>query len=471
MPEGAPSVLVGPAIIFTTPRLFAKLVVLPYQILQPLRLGLKSLALHKLRSALAVLGILIGVTAVVWLVAMGEGVSRQAQQQIKDLGATNIIVRSIKPAVVSSAGSGSGGMTLEYGLKRDDYDRLRRIPSVVTAQPLRELDQREARYLDRVLSTRVVGCRSGYLAMNQLEMHQGRFLADEDEANVDNVCVLGWETARTLFRHESPLGRTVDLGGEFYVVVGTTRERGSTGSIGGSFTGQYYDKDVYIPLHTLRMRIGDQTMSGRQGEFRSESVELSQITVTVADLNLVDETAAVIERLLAQFHRDRDYALVVPKELLKQAEVTRMMFNVLLVLIAGIALLVGGIGIMNIMLATVTERTREIGIRRALGAKQRDIVHQFLSETFVLTATGGLLGIACGFAVHPVVSFVRWSLTRFAPSVVAALPPNIRDLTPMIAPWSVIAAFTISILTGVVFGLYPARRASLMDPIEALRHE
>jgi len=161
----------------------------------------------------------------------------------------------------------------------------------------------------------------------------------------------------------------------------------------------------------------------------------------------------------------------VPKELLQQAEVTRMMFNVLLVLIAGIALLVGGIGIMNIMLATVTERTREIGIRRALGAKQRDIVLQFLAETLLLSSAGGLLGAAFGFLCKPAVIGARGVVNHFFPTVMENLPPHIQQLTPIINLYSVMAAVVISLVVGIVFGIYPARRASLMDPIEALRHE
>lgn len=440
------------------------------QLFQTIRLGVKSLLLHKLRSALAVLGILIGVTAVIWLVAMGEGVSYQAQQQIKDLGATNIIVRSMKPTLSSNAAL-AGSFFVEYGLKRADYDRLRSIPSVIAAVPLRELNQKEARFLDRALDVRIVGCRPEYLELNHLALADGRFLSDEDESNVNNVCVLAHETARTLFRYEDPIGESIFLDGEFYVVVGVTRERGATGNIGGSFTGQDYNRDVYIPLRTLRARIGDMVLTAKAGGREGEVVELSQVTVTVSDISQVDETAAIIKTLLERYHRNGDFALVVPKELLKQAEVTRMMFNVLLVLIAGIALLVGGIGIMNIMLATVTERTREIGIRRALGAKQRDIVHQFLAETLVLSSTGGLLGVAFGFSVGPVVAGARWLIERFFPTVMTSLPPTIRDLQPIIAVWSVASAFIISLLVGIVFGLYPARRASLMDPIEALRHE
>jgi len=438
-----------------------------YKLLQTLRLGTKSLLQHKLRSALAVLGILIGVTAVIWLVALGEGVSQQAQRQIRDLGATNIIVRTVKP----TEGLTSATRFPEYGLLRADFDRLQAIPSVIAAVPLRELNQKEAAYNDRRLDVRIVGCRSEYQAMNNLEVDVGRFLTAEDEARVDNVCVLAAETARTLFRYENPLGESVFVNEEFFVVVGVTKPRGSTGNIGGSFTGQDFDRDIYIPLRTLRERIGDMVMSTKAGTMEGEVVQLSQITLTVSDVDSVDETAEIAERLLAKFHPMRDYSLVVPKELLKQAEVLQMVFNALLVVVAGISLFVGGIGIMNIMLATVTERTREIGIRRALGAKQRDIVYQFLTETLVLSSTGGLLGVLIGFSVTYFVSGFRWIMYRFFADTMAVLPAEVRDITPQIAPWSVVSAFFISIAVGVIFGLYPARRASQMDPIEALRHE
>jgi ABC-type antimicrobial peptide transport system permease subunit len=163
--------------------------------------------------------------------------------------------------------------------------------------------------------------------------------------------------------------------------------------------------------------------------------------------------------------------VVVPKELLRQAEMLRMLFNALLILIAGISLLVGGIGIMNIMLATVTERTREIGVRRALGATRGDIITQFLTETVVLTGIGGLLGVLFGFSCHWVVRGGRWAMEQFFPAVMTSLPASIRSIEPRVAPWSIVVAFGISVLVGVLFGLYPAYRAAHMDPIEALRHE
>ena len=433
------------------------------------RLGLNSLLLHKLRSGLAVLGILIGVTAVIWLVAMGEGVSYQAQQQIKDLGATNIIVRSVKPPQDSSRSS--VGFFVTYGLLREDYARiLANVPTIRRAVPMREI-RKEIRNEEYAVDAKLVGCTPDYLELNHLKIARGRFLEDRDLDEVANVAVLAAHTAEQLFRYENPVGRSVQIGTDFYVVVGVTEPRGASAAIGGSLEARDYDLDVYIPLDTFRWRIGDMVMTARAGSREGEIVELSQITLTVGDLNEVDEAAAIIQTLLEKYHKTPDYAIVVPKELLRQAEMLRMLFNVLLVLIAGISLLVGGIGIMNIMLATVTERTREIGIRRALGATQGDIIRQFLTETVVLSSTGGLLGVLFGFLCIPAVPALRHLATVLFPEVMATLPSNLQKLEPRIALWSIVAAFGISVAVGMLFGLYPARRAAQMDPIEALRHE
>lgn len=440
------------------------------RLLRTLQLGVKSLVLHKLRSSLAMLGILIGVTAVIWLVALGEGVSYQAQEQIKELGATNIIVKSVKPPQDSSR-SGAASRIAEYGLKRADFDRIvSSIPTGRRAVPMREI-RKEARYQDRIVDSHLLGCTPEYSDINHLQMERGRFLSDRDLDSRDNVCVLANGTANELFPYENPIGKSVWIDNNFYVIVGQTASRAPSASIGGSLEGRDYNLDVYIPITTLRARIGDQVMTARAGSFEGELVELSQITVTVGDVSQVEEAADIIEILLEKYHKNPDFSITVPKELLRQAEMLRAMFNVLLVLIAGISLVVGGIGIMNIMLATVTERTREIGVRRAMGAKRRDIILQFLAETVVLTGAGGLLGLLAGFGCKPVVDGVQWATAQFLPDVWNSLPTTIRSLEPRIALWSIVAAFGISVIVGVLFGLYPARRAAMMDPIEALRHE
>jgi putative ABC transport system permease protein len=362
-------------------------------------------------------------------------------------------------------------MGIAYGLLRDDYDRiLSNVPSIRRAVPMREIS-REVRRGEFAIDAQLIGCSPDYFEINRLSIARGRPLTDADLKNLDNVAVLAHEVAARLFPIADPLGRTVQIGSDFYLVVGVAVPRTSAAAIGGSFAARQYDRDVYIPLSTFRTRIGDRVITIRGGSFQNETVELDQVTAVVDDIAAVDASADIIRELLGRYHKQIDYAVVVPKELLEQAEATRLMFNVLLLLIAGISLLVGGIGIMNIMLATVTERTREIGIRRALGATKGEIVQQFLWETVVLSGTGGLLGVLVGFLCGPTVNGIRQLVSTFLPEVWTALPPNIRNLEPRLAPWSIIAAFGISVGVGIIFGIYPARRAANLDPIEALRHE
>ncbi|QDV47909.1 Macrolide export ATP-binding/permease protein MacB [Stieleria neptunia] len=433
-------------------------------LLRTITTGVKSLLLQKMRAGLAALGIFIGTTTVIWLVAMGEGVSHRAQEQILELGAKNIIVRSVEP---NSSQDNANSRVKKFGLLRKDHERIvATIPGIRDAIPMRET-RMELRVENRSADSKLVGCSEEHLQMNQLEIARGRWLTPRDRGK--KVVVLADQTATRLFRHQNPLGKSIWVGSEFYIVIGQTKPRTASAAIGGSLDARDYNLDAYIPLQTFRDRIGDRVLTRSSGQqFTGEIVELSQITVSVNDVDNVDETAAIIESLLKKFHKTEDYAVVVPKELLAQAARTRAMFNILLVIIAGISLLVGGIGIMNIMLATVTERTREIGIRRAIGAKRRDIIQQFLTETLVLTGTGGLLGVLCGLMCGPLFRGIRAAVTAISPD---ALPPIIYTLEPRIAPWSIGLSLFISLGTGLIFGLYPARRAAMMNPIEALRHE
>ena len=438
------------------------------QFFQTVDLGVKSLLVQKMRAGLAALGIFIGTSTVIWLVAMGEGVSYRAQQQILELGAKNVIVRTKQPNAGSEEDASSRVKT--YGLLRADFRRIvENIPNIRRAIPMREL-KFELRLDDRTADTKLVGCTEDYLELNRLEIARGRWLANRDRG--EKVVVLAAETARRLFPFENPIGRAIWVGSEFYTVIGQTKDRSASAAIGGSLDSRDYNMDAYIPIKTLRQRVGDLVMKrvggGSGFNFVGEDVELSQITVEVNEIEDVDETAQIIETLLKKYHEEEDYAVVVPRELLRQAERTRTMFNVLLVVIAGISLLVGGIGIMNIMLATVTERTREIGVRRALGAARSDIIGQFLAETVVLTASGGLAGVLFGLSVGPIFAALKQLVASISPE---ALPPIVQSLEPRIAPWSVVLSLGISLGVGVLFGVYPARKAAYLDPIEALRHE
>jgi putative ABC transport system permease protein len=257
----------------------------------------------------------------------------------------------------------------------------------------------------------------------------------------------------------------------FYRVVGVMKPRMESAGIGGSLAAESFSSDIYVPITTLWRREGDMIVSIKPGQFQRDINEITQVTIQVKDRNAVLKTADLVRNTVSYGHTMQDFAVVVPLELLEQARTTQLMFIVFLGLIAAISLVVGGIGIMNIMLATVIERTREVGIRRALGAKKRDITRQFLAESVVLSVVGGLLGILGGAFCRPLTLVAREALFHWFPQQMATVPKLIQDMEPALIPWSIPLAFAISVFVGVVFGVYPAARAASLDPIEALRHE
>ena len=418
-------------------------------------LGLRSLLLHKLRSGLTTLGLMFGVAAVISMLAVGEGASRSAQRDIEQLGATNIILRSVKPSDDAQAATGrQASLILRYGLTYADYRRIiETVPTVRHALPVREI-RKQIRSLERALDGRVVGTTHDYAEFNHLQVVKGRFLERSDDELYRNCAVLAHATAMALFPYVDPVGQTINLGTDAYTVVGVTSERAATALAGNSVTNQDYNRDVYIPLNTCRLRFGERILELRSGRFvPPKKPELTQLTIQVNSIDEVTPTASVLVKSYEPYHPQQDVQIAVPYELLEQARRSARQFTIILGTIASISLLVGGIGIMNIMLATVTERTREIGIRRALGAKRRDITQQFLIECVALSAVGGFAGILLGMGIPRLIVY-------FFP-----------DQKTIITVQSVLLAFGVSVGVGILFGVYPARRAALMDPIEALRHE
>lgn len=431
------------------------------------QLGIKSLLLHPLRSMLTVLGIFIGVASVVWLLAIGEGISREAQRQIEELGARNIILRSVIPTENTMNDT---TFYVKYGIRRDDVDALMRIPTINNALKIRET-KREVHYGSVTIAGHLVACTPEYAEVMRLKVDRGRFVSDIDVDQRANVCALAAEAAKQFFPTEDPIGKIIRVRELPYVVVGVMKPRNPMAGIGSSLSAQDFANDVYIPLETFWQRIGDQVLFIQSGQRSGEEVQLSQITFQINNTKDVLPTADAIRRTMFKLHDKEDYAVVVPLELLEQAKTTRLMFMLFMGLIAAVTLVVGGIGIMNIMLATVTERTREIGIRRALGAKQSDITRQFLAETVVLSAVGGITGILGGLTCPLVMKWMRAGLRQAAPEAMNNLPAAIGNVAPQIVPWSIPLAFAISVAVGVFFGLYPAIRAARMDPIVALRRE
>lgn len=430
-------------------------------LLETFRLGLANIMLHKLRSLLTALGIIIGVGAVVAISAVGEGSKRAALAGIRELGANNILLKSVKPPasdvpLQEEAGGGGGGnddgpqvIINSYGLTRLDLRRLEQpdVGPVERMVPLKQVGSFIYRGAETVQAARVYGTSPELFDTLPMRIARGRVLDTADTGKFN--AVIGADAASHLFRLEDPLGNTFSIDGQPFTVVGILEPIGVT-------AGRDINFDIFIPLDAAEARFGDLRMlpGGQTGE----DVELSELIIRVPESSQVRAVASQVRRVIEAGHGDQqDVQVTVPLELIEQESRTQLMFTGLMVVIALLSLIVGGIGIMNIMLASVTERTREIGVRRALGATRVHIVFQFLVETTVLSLVGGLLGILLGLGVALLVGL----LSQFVEGVNQPVPTL----------WSIILGFTAASFVGVLAGLYPAIRAAWSDPIVALRHD
>jgi putative ABC transport system permease protein len=335
---------------------------------------------------------------VIAMLAIGEGASHEAQEQIRKLGSQNIILQSVKPPDGQGSSAESRSLISEYGITRRDVTQIQEtVPGISIVVPSRYITE-NIWNLDRSIDGQVMGVLPIYPTMRNREMVAGRFFTELEMQERMPVCVLNQTVASKLFALTAPVGKSVRVKGYYYRVVGVIQDEGQSIGTDASASGSSAAAQIMIPADTLMDQYGETFFRYRTGSFEAEKVEYHEAVVRVEDVTQVESRAEALRHLMRTNHKKEDWRIIVPVELLKQAERTKQIFSIVLGSIAAISLIVGGIGIMNIMLASVTERTREIGIRRALGARQADIVVQFLIETVLLAGVGGVLGVIVGLA-------------------------------------------------------------------------
>jgi len=400
---------------------------------EQIHISIEGLRDHKLRSFLTMLGIIFGVAAVISMLAIGEGARRKTLGQIERLGLNNIIVKNVIEDEDNPEESGAL-LSLEDGWSIQDI-----LPAVRTVVPVIEREY-ETNYKTRFTDVTLTGTEPGYFRVMNMQIEKGGYFSTPDDDLYQKVCVLGADAAKMLFLVEDPLGKAIKIDQIWFSVVGVLQYQPV--SVAGN-TEVNLNQHVFVPIHSAMKRF----------EQNPREAELDQIIVQIRDSKFVVSSAEFIEQVIFRRHNEiRNFELIVPEQLLRQSEETQKIFNIVMGAIAGISLLVGGIGIMNIMLASVLERTREIGIRRAMGATRLDIRNQFLIEAIILSLLGGIIGILIGYGF------------TFAVTIYS-------DWETAISLWSVLLSFGVSSFVGILFGYFPAKNAAELDPIEALRYE
>ncbi|MDX1970951.1 MAG: ABC transporter permease [Candidatus Sumerlaeia bacterium] len=409
-------------------------------ILEAFRTGLLEIWMHKTRSFLTMLGIIFGIAAVIAVSAIGAGAAEELNRQLAALGTNTVRIRALE---LKGAEESEARRRNPYGLTRGDLASIREIlQGVELAAPLKKTTAPPS-VNGRVISGEVYGTNSDLPQIVGYALSEGRWISPLDEANASQVCVIGAEISRLAFPIESPVGQRLRIAGQSYLVIGVLQSR-QTGGDTVIKVGNV-DRNIYIPLETLFKRLGT------EGDPRAE--RLDEIILKVAEGAPLSETKSVADRMVQRRHNGmRDFEVIVPEELIRQQQETAGILANVLLFVAAISLLVGGIGIMNIMLATVTQRTREIGVRRALGAKRSDVLTQFIIESLIISLLGGLLGIAIGYSLAFIIgSYAGWVM-----------------IVPLV---SVLTSTAVACFVGFLFGFYPSLKAARLDPIEALRTE
>ncbi|MDR2040473.1 MAG: ABC transporter permease [Bacteroidales bacterium] len=406
-----------------------------------MRLAISGLIEHKLRSFLTMLGIIFGVASVIAMLSIGEGAKREAIAKYQDLGVNNIIVREKK---LSETELEEVRAKFSPGLSLKDANSIKEVvPGIVKIASQAEIST-EVKYADKSVKSTVIGVTPNYLEMMNYRSKQGDLINDQHYERRLKVCVLGAGVATSLFGYEDPVGNMIKIEDQWLEVIGILEPKTLFTETVGELAARDLNTDVYVPLSSFLNRFN------RESPLASE---IQQITAQVDNSNYLLEASRLINEILKRHHfNNSDYNIVIPFELLKQEEKERQIYNFLLGAIAAISLIVGGIGIMNIMLATVMERTREIGTRRAIGARKADIKSQFICEAVAISIVGGIIGVILGVTLSLTVSLFT-------------------DITTYVRLYSVLIAFTFSVIVGISFGYLPAKNAANLNPVDSMRYE
>lgn len=396
--------------------------------------------MHKLRSFLTMLGIIFGVGAVVAMLSIGEGARLEALAQIEMMGVNNIIIKDaeLKDEKLINARQG-----FSEGLTPDDAEAIESIiPQVISAVPVRK-DEVDISFKGEKIKGNIIGTTSAYFKVQNTSLQRGRIPDDNDLEDALRVCAIGYGIKKALFPFSDAVGNDVKIGNIWFKVVGEFERKNISSREIGGFQVRNFNDDVIVPLTCSEKYF-------TQGSLQSP---LDQIIVNVEKGADIRSIGNILSRMISRRHHEQnDFKVIIPEELLKQSQSTQRIFNIVMGTIAGISLLVGGIGIMNIMLSSVLERTREIGIRRAVGATQSEIMGQFLTEAVALSFSGGIIGVLLGIGLAKIITFYAGWIT-------------------IVSMISVFSAFGVATGVGLIFGIYPARRAASLHPIEALRYE